>query len=492
MPITGVMSLDGPRPRVTLGIATYNRDTYLQRAVESCLQQDFPDLEVLVVLDGSANPAIDAVLAGLASNPRLRIVRHERNRGIAAAYNTFVSEGRGELIAMLGDDDESLPGRIRRQVEIFDRYPETGVVHGDGIVIDARGKQTGVWNSGEFTPAQLVQSFFRSHNHIVDPTRMVHRRVYEAVGGYDPRYPLANDFDFWLRATRQFRFRHCAGGPLVAIRRHGENTSDETTARARELDDVERALEAALEHYELRELIPELDWSVLDPADAERQALLRLADALEQRALPVPGLAAKLRRRAERLPVRSAPTRRRPAGKPQRLMMTAFGWNDSGGGTTVPRLAAKELARRGWEVTVFHAAVRPSPSRRPVRGARVGRGRGAPDRRPQPPPRLVRPRQPAARDRRSADHRRVRGRARPSRARRRPLPQPPQPRCRADRRGRGPRSARLLHDAQLLADLSARVPDEHDRRDLRRPGGRVSVRELRRLGRCRRPPATAG
>jgi glycosyltransferase involved in cell wall biosynthesis len=49
----------------------------------------------------------------------------------------------------------------------------------------------------------------------------------------------------------------------------------------------------------------------------------------------------------------------------RRLMMTAFGWNDSGGGTTVPRLAAKELARRGWDVTVFHAAVHPSPSGRP-------------------------------------------------------------------------------------------------------------------------------
>ena len=48
-----------------------------------------------------------------------------------------------------------------------------------------------------------------------------------------------------------------------------------------------------------------------------------------------------------------------------RLLLTSFGFNDSGGGTTVPRLAAKELARRGWEVTVFHAAVEPTPSRRP-------------------------------------------------------------------------------------------------------------------------------
>ena len=46
-------------------------------------------------------------------------------------------------------------------------------------------------------------------------------------------------------------------------------------------------------------------------------------------------------------------------------MMTAFGWNDSGGGTTVPRLVAKELARRGWEVTVFHAAVSTIPGAAP-------------------------------------------------------------------------------------------------------------------------------
>ncbi len=256
------MSLDGA-PRVTLGIATYNRDTYLAEAIRSGLEQDYGDLEVLVVLDGSTNPATDEVLAGFGDEPRLRVVRHERNLGIAAAYNTFVSEGRGELIAMLGDDDLCLPGRIRRQVEIFDRFPETGVVHGDATVINSAGRQTGVWNSAEFTPSALVQSFFRSHNHLVDPTRMVHRRVYDAIGGYDAAYPLANDFDFWLRAARGFRFRHCAGGPLVAVRRHGENTSDES-ARAREVDDVELALEDALERYSLRELVPELDWAVLD------------------------------------------------------------------------------------------------------------------------------------------------------------------------------------------------------------------------------------
>jgi glycosyltransferase involved in cell wall biosynthesis len=84
-------------PRVTLGIATYNRDTYLGEAVASCLAQDYASLEVLVVIDGSTNPAVEQVLAGFAGDPRLRIVRppvqsrdrrrlqHVRDRGPGAS-----------------------------------------------------------------------------------------------------------------------------------------------------------------------------------------------------------------------------------------------------------------------------------------------------------------------------------------------------------------------------------------------------------------------
>jgi glycosyltransferase involved in cell wall biosynthesis len=354
VPITRGMPLDGA-PRVTLGIATYNRDTYLAAAIRSGLEQDFADLEVLVVLDGTTNPATEEVLAGFADEPRLRVVRHEGNQGISAAYNTFVSEGRGELIAMLGDDDLAFPGRIRRQVEVFDRYPDTGVVHGDAVVIDAHGRVTGGWDSGDFTPATLVQSFYRQHDYIVDPSRMVHRRVYERVGGYDDRFKVAQDFEFWLRAARHFRFRHCPGEPLIRLRRHGENGSDESQRDA-EAAEVSLALRESLERYSLPELVPELDWAVLEHGDAERQALLRLAAHVESRAVPTPDLGETIRARAAQITV--------PAPRPRngrRLLMTMFGFNDSGGGTILPRLIAKELARRGWEVTVFHAATAQIP-----------------------------------------------------------------------------------------------------------------------------------
>ncbi len=320
-------------PAVTLAIAAYNGERYLAEAIESCLAQDHPDFELLIVDDASTD-STPAVIAAYASDPRVRVVTHAQNRGIAAAYNSIVEHARGELIARLGHDDIALPDRLSRQAAIFAAHPDTGVVHGDALTIDADGRVVGAWRSGEFDEAGLVQMLVRRHNYLVDPTTMIHRRVYEQVGGYDAAYPMCNDFDLWLRAAPRFRFRHCGPAPLIRYRRHGGNFSDES-ARAREVDEVSRALAAAIERE---------DWAVLAPEAVTREgALVLLADALERRALPLPELAARLREQGLR-------------GR-RRIVMTSFGYNDSGGGTIVPRQVSQELARRGYDVTVFHAAV---------------------------------------------------------------------------------------------------------------------------------------
>ena len=320
-------------PRVTLGIAAYNGERFLAEAIESCLAQDYAEFELLIVDDASTD-STPAVIARYASDPRVRVVTHAENRGIAAAYNSIVEHARGELIARLGHDDIALPDRLSREVAVFDAHPDTGVVHGDAVTIDASGRVVGEWRSAEFEPEALMHMLVRRHNYLVDPTTMIHRRVYAEVGGYDGAYPMCNDFDLWLRAAPRFRFRHCGGGPLIRYRRHGENFSDES-ARERELDEVSRALAAAVERE---------DWATLAPeAGSRAAALVLLADALERRALPLPQLAGRLREDGLR-------------GR-RRIVMTSFGYNDSGGGTIVPRQVSKELARRGYDVTVFHAAV---------------------------------------------------------------------------------------------------------------------------------------
>jgi len=347
------------QPRVTLGIATYRRHDYLAEAIDSCLKQTYDDLEVLVVVDGPGTPEIDAILDARADNPQLRVVRHPENRGIAEAYNTFIDEGRGELIAMLGDDDVSMPDRIARQVAVFDEHPDTIVVHGNAMVIDANGVQRGANPTGDMPPAELLRHLVRVHNTLIDPSRMVHRRAYDLAGRYRAEYTLAQDFDFWLRAMLVGRFRHVGGAPLIKLRRHDDNFSHESQ-RAIEVEQVEMALTDLLSRAPLQQLVPELDWPVIDPRAGERRAFEILADAFEKRGLPLPRLAARMRELAAAVAEPDPP--RRDRGK---LLMTSYGFNDSGGGTTIPRVAAKELVRRGWDVTVFHAATGTLPDAGP-------------------------------------------------------------------------------------------------------------------------------
>jgi glycosyltransferase involved in cell wall biosynthesis len=334
-------------PRVTFAIATRNGAATLREAIDSCLEQSYSDLEVLVVDDGSTDGSA-ALLAGIVDE-RLRVVRHDRSLGRAACSETILREARGELIARLEDDDAALPDRITLQVAVFDRYPGTGVVHGDAVTVDAEGRAIGALRSGNRPRRVLIDQLVRGSDTIVATSTMVHRHVFDEVGGYDAALAHYSDLDLWLRAARSFRFRHVPEGPLVLSRSYAR---DETPTPA-QLTELEAVLRANLADWPLDDLVPELDWSVLPRPYAERRACLVLAHAFDGRALP--RLADEWRARAEAAATEPWRSSRRPSGR--RIVLSSFGFDDAGGGTIVPRYVAKELAQRGHQVTVFAAGV---------------------------------------------------------------------------------------------------------------------------------------
>ncbi len=335
-----------PAPRVTLAIATFNGERFLHEALASALAQSYTDYEVLVVDDGSTDGT--AAVLDTFGDDRLRRLRNDVNLGIPATYNRIVAEARGELIARLGHDDVARPDWLERAVAVFDRFPNTAVAYGDAIVVDANGRQTDRWPTGGLARTRPLDVLVRRTGALIDPATVVHRRVYAAIGGYAADLPSTCDFDLWLRAARHFAFRHVPGGPVIAFRRHGGNFSDERH-HAREIAELEICLGRLVDETPLAELVPEIDWAVLDTATAERAALHVLAAALDRRGVPI---------LAERVRLRSVAAA--PAPLPARrgsVLFTMFGFDDPGGGTLLPRLAAKSLAARGFDVTVFHAAV---------------------------------------------------------------------------------------------------------------------------------------
>lgn len=109
-------------PLITVGVTCYNASDTIARAVASAAGQDWSNLEIVVVDDGSTDNSLDVIEAMARSDHRIRVIPHGSNRGCAAARNTIVKEARGMFLAFFDDDDASFPDRVRCQYQRIVSY----------------------------------------------------------------------------------------------------------------------------------------------------------------------------------------------------------------------------------------------------------------------------------------------------------------------------------------------------------------------------------
>ncbi|MGD9814818.1 MAG: glycosyltransferase family 2 protein [Hyphomonadaceae bacterium] len=186
-------------PRVSAVIPSYNRAASIRAAVESALAQSFTDLEVIVVDDGSDDDTASA-LAGLA-DPRLIVLRHERNAGAAAARNTGIRAARGDLIAFLDSDDAWMPEKLALQVAALDAAPADHEVCCTGVMLH-------LLDHGVTRVRRIAQSANWSHTLAIGcdlspgTTLLARRAAFDRVGPMDETLPRFEDWDWLFRYTR--------------------------------------------------------------------------------------------------------------------------------------------------------------------------------------------------------------------------------------------------------------------------------------------------
>lgn len=107
------------KPLVTVIIPTYRRAHIVASAIESALAQTYRDIEVLIVDDGSPDNTEVVVRTYAGRDPRVRYIRHARNKGLPAARNTGIRTAQGRFIAFLDDDDRWHPSKVERQLKMM-------------------------------------------------------------------------------------------------------------------------------------------------------------------------------------------------------------------------------------------------------------------------------------------------------------------------------------------------------------------------------------
>ncbi len=191
-------------PSVSVIIPTCNRQDLLPTAIRSVLNQTLSDFE-LVVVDDASDDSIDAVVKTFADG-RVRLIRHDRRRGGAAARNTGIRNSGADYIAFLDDDDEWYPEKLARQMEVMLRSrPEVAAVYTGYFVVD---KTTGrICLQRVPTRRGDLYSTLLERNPIGTTSSILIRRAcLEKVGYFDERLPSFQDRDLWIRISREFHF----------------------------------------------------------------------------------------------------------------------------------------------------------------------------------------------------------------------------------------------------------------------------------------------
>jgi glycosyltransferase involved in cell wall biosynthesis len=200
-------------PLVSVVCLCYNHERFVREAVESVLRQRYPNIQIIVVDDGSSDNSRSIIKEIAAENPAIEIVMTDRNLGNCKAFNLALPKVAGEFVVDFATDDVMMPERIAKQVDFFRTLDASyGVIFSDAIYIDENGNS--IRNHFDYLKAKglireipqgdvykkLISTYF-----IPSPTMLVRKQVMDDLNGYDEQLSY-EDFDFWIRSSRKFKY----------------------------------------------------------------------------------------------------------------------------------------------------------------------------------------------------------------------------------------------------------------------------------------------
>ncbi|MGD0707893.1 MAG: glycosyltransferase family 2 protein [Anaerolineaceae bacterium] len=202
------------QPLVSIVTPSYNQAAFLEQTLRSVLDQDYPNLEYMVVDGGSDDGSVEIIER---YESRLAWWVSEKDRGQAEAINKGLAHAKGEYIAWLNSDDFYLPGAIRSAVEALQARPDAALVYGDVLAVDAASKVTKVLRYANWGLEGLM-----GFNIIGQPAVFMRRAALERAGTLDLSYHYLLDHQLWLRVAQQGAMQYVPQ-PWAAARFHSQS-----------------------------------------------------------------------------------------------------------------------------------------------------------------------------------------------------------------------------------------------------------------------------
>ena len=180
----------------------YNAEAYIGEAVSSILDQSWQKLELIIVDDGSTDSTAD-VVRGF-SDPRIRLLTNSRNLGVAASTNRALEAAGGEYLAMMDDDDLSMPDRLRAQVTFLENNREIMILGTGSYLMDPEGNSFGSIGAFPESPAYYRARLLIGNLEFCNSSTMIRKTFLEENSlSYREGYYGMQDYRFYMEASKR-------------------------------------------------------------------------------------------------------------------------------------------------------------------------------------------------------------------------------------------------------------------------------------------------
>ena len=179
------------KPLVSIITPSFNQAQFLEEAMRSVLEQDYPNLEYWVMDAKSTDASLELIKR---YSDRLTGWVSEKDKGQADGINKGINRSQGEIVAWLNSDDRYLPGAVSSAVAFFQKHPAAAFVYSDVESIDEAGKSFNLMRYGRWKLADLMQ-----FNIIGQPGVFMNHQVLDKAGYLDLNYHYLLDHHLWLR-----------------------------------------------------------------------------------------------------------------------------------------------------------------------------------------------------------------------------------------------------------------------------------------------------
>jgi glycosyltransferase involved in cell wall biosynthesis len=234
-------------PKVSVIIPAYNCAPFIARTIRSVQDQTLEDWELILVDDGSTDNSGEVVQALAKNDPRIKYIYQDNYGAPAKPKNIGIGVAKGKYIAFLDHDDEWLPEKLEKQINLFrtSKVSNLGLVFSNALIVnlvDGSTLEHKITKVSDWGAGLLERNYIFCSSGVV-----VQKNVFDKVGLHDERFKQGDDWDMWLRISQSFGFDFVYE-PLYKFNRH-PRTVTSNLGHGLKMDDYYYGLSKHLELF---------------------------------------------------------------------------------------------------------------------------------------------------------------------------------------------------------------------------------------------------